>query len=228
MAAAIDLRTLASEMKAAQDSARQIEPFTMRLPDFDLAAAYEVAQLVHRARLKEGARALGRKIGFTNPDMWSTFGVREPIWAYIYDTTVTFPGRHARDAPARRIRRAEDRTRDRLPVSHGPADGRGTRRDSGRGRLGGTRLRDRAVALPRLEVPGSGYRRRLGAPRHAADRPPAAFASAWDRRRCRARVLLARSVVWRSARRNGKGLQCPGQSATCDLAPVVGVGEGAR
>jgi 2-keto-4-pentenoate hydratase len=65
-----------------------LKPFTTRLPSFDLPAAYEVAQLIHRARLTEGAKPVGRKIGFTNPNMWSKFGVREPIWAYIYDTTV--------------------------------------------------------------------------------------------------------------------------------------------
>jgi len=75
-------------MKSAQDSARQVEPFTTRMPDFNLSAAYEVAHLIHCARLIEGAKPVGRKIGFTNPDMWARFGVREPIWAYIYDTTV--------------------------------------------------------------------------------------------------------------------------------------------
>jgi len=83
-----ELRALASEMKAAQDSVRQIAPFTARRPDFDLAAAYKVADLVHCERLAAGARPVGRKIGFTNPDMWATYGVREPIWSFIYDTTV--------------------------------------------------------------------------------------------------------------------------------------------
>lgn len=84
----LDLRDLALEMKTAQDSMHQIRPFTDRFPTFDLPAAYEVANHIHHARLAEGARPVGRKIGFTNPDMWSKFGVREPIWAYIYDTTV--------------------------------------------------------------------------------------------------------------------------------------------
>jgi len=88
MTLAIDFRALAMEMKAAQDLAHQVEPFTTSLPAFDLAAAYKVAHLIHRARLKEGTRPVGRKIGFTNPDMWSKFGVCEPIWGYIYDTTV--------------------------------------------------------------------------------------------------------------------------------------------
>lgn len=85
-----DLTALAAEMKAALDGARSIEPITARHPEFDLTAAYAVARLVHRARVEEGARPLGRKIGFTNPDMWVVFGVHQPIWGHVYDTTVEF------------------------------------------------------------------------------------------------------------------------------------------
>jgi 2-oxo-3-hexenedioate decarboxylase len=88
MSASFDTAALAREMKAAQDNGRPIERFTTRLPGFDLAAAYEVAAHVHRARLAEGMKHVGRKIGFTNPDMWAKYGVREPIWAWIYDETV--------------------------------------------------------------------------------------------------------------------------------------------
>ena len=88
MQTSLDLHALALEVKAAQDTMRHIRPITDRLPAFDLSAAYKVANFIHDARLAEGARPVGRKIGFTNPDMWSKFGVREPIWAYIYDTTV--------------------------------------------------------------------------------------------------------------------------------------------
>src|SRR5206468_12048042 len=83
-----DTRAIALQMKAAQDERRQIEPLTSQLSAFDLRCAYAVADLVHQARLREGAIAVGRKIGFTNYAMWSEYGVREPIWAHIYDTTV--------------------------------------------------------------------------------------------------------------------------------------------
>ncbi len=83
-----DLRAIAQEMKSAQDGVRQVEPFTSRHPGFDLPAAYEVARLVHEARVADGARPVGRKLGFTNPAMWSAYGVREPIWAHIYEATV--------------------------------------------------------------------------------------------------------------------------------------------
>jgi len=90
MALASDIRTIALQMKAAQDERRQIEPLTSQLNAFDVRSAYAVADLIHHGRLREGAVAVGRKIGFTNYDMWAQYRVREPIWAYIYDTTVTY------------------------------------------------------------------------------------------------------------------------------------------
>ena len=83
-----NIETIANEVKAAQDLCKQIEPPTARMSGFDNAAAYEVARLIHQARIREGASPVGRKIGFTNRDMWRVFGVHEPIWAFVYDTTV--------------------------------------------------------------------------------------------------------------------------------------------
>ncbi|WP_428420573.1 2-keto-4-pentenoate hydratase [Methylibium sp.] len=88
MTAAPNLEHFARQIKAAQDAACQIAPFTSQVDGFDVPAAYAVAQRVHEARLRDGARAVGRKIGFTNPEMWSLYGVREPIWAHVYDRTV--------------------------------------------------------------------------------------------------------------------------------------------
>lgn len=82
------LRELALELKRSQDAATQVEPLTTRIPAFDLTAAYEVAKLIHQERVEENAKPIGRKIGFTNRDMWPQFAVRAPIWAYTYDTTV--------------------------------------------------------------------------------------------------------------------------------------------
>ena len=84
-----NLKAIADEMKAAQDLCHQIEPLTARPSGFNNDAAYEVARLIHEARVREGASPVGRKIGFTNRDMWREYEVYEPIWAFIYDTTVT-------------------------------------------------------------------------------------------------------------------------------------------
>ncbi len=83
-----ELESIAREIRVAQEAVLQIEPFTARVPGFDIPAAYAVADLMHAARISEGAVPVGRKIGFTNPDMWASYGVREPIWARLYDASV--------------------------------------------------------------------------------------------------------------------------------------------
>ena len=65
-----------------------LSPLTAKLPRFDQDTAYEVARLVHEQRIAEGALPVGRKIGFTNRNIWPEYGVYEPIWAHVYDTTV--------------------------------------------------------------------------------------------------------------------------------------------
>ena len=60
---------------------------TSRFDKFDNSDAYAVAGMIHEMRINEGAKRVGRKIGFTNPEMWSVYGVREPIWSFVYDTT---------------------------------------------------------------------------------------------------------------------------------------------
>ena len=88
MSTELDLEAIARQMKAAQDESRQIRPFTSQFDAFDLDSAYVVADLIHQSRVQAGAVSVGRKIGFTNPEMWSLYGVHEPIWAHIYDSTV--------------------------------------------------------------------------------------------------------------------------------------------
>jgi 2-keto-4-pentenoate hydratase len=85
-----ELRDAALKMQSAHDNVRQIEPFTSLHADFDLPSAYRVAEMVHCIRLERGMVPVGRKIGFTNYDMWNLYGVREPVWAYVYDSTVIF------------------------------------------------------------------------------------------------------------------------------------------
>ncbi len=84
----MNLDAIAHDLLLAQDSHVLIEPITRAHPEFDNAAAYQVSQRIHRARLRDGAIKVGRKIGFTNRNIWPEYGVYEPIWAYVYDTTV--------------------------------------------------------------------------------------------------------------------------------------------
>lgn len=79
---------LADELIEAAAAARAVSPFTSR-GAFDFTQAYEVADRVHRARIARGERPVGRKIGFTNRNIWPEYGVYEPIWGYVYDSTLT-------------------------------------------------------------------------------------------------------------------------------------------
>ncbi len=84
----VALASLAREIRAAQDEARQLEPISARPGGLLVPDAYAIARLNHLERLREGRVALGRKIGFTNAALWPVFGVLEPIWGHMYDSTV--------------------------------------------------------------------------------------------------------------------------------------------
>lgn len=86
--AVLDFDTLALQVRTAQDSAQPLLPISTRSPGFDLAGAYAVARRVHAARVLDGALPVGRKLGFTNAELWPLYGVREPIWAHVYDRSV--------------------------------------------------------------------------------------------------------------------------------------------
>ena len=80
----------AQEVLAALSSGQWIPTFTSRDAAFGVTEAYAVAEALHRARLARGERAVGRKIGFTNRSLWPVYGVHEPIWGHVYDTTVVY------------------------------------------------------------------------------------------------------------------------------------------
>ena len=41
------------------------------MKNFKKADAYSVAHMIHEMRIKEASVPITRKIGFTNPEMWS-------------------------------------------------------------------------------------------------------------------------------------------------------------
>jgi 2-oxo-3-hexenedioate decarboxylase len=79
--------TAVNELLGIMNTGQVIETFTARDPAFDARQAYEVAGRVHAARVARGERPVGRKIGFTNRNIWDEYGVREPVWGFVYDPT---------------------------------------------------------------------------------------------------------------------------------------------
>lgn len=88
MAGKADIAEIAGSVLAALDDGEQIAPITAGDPGFDLDAAYAVAADIRARREARGERAIGRKIGFTNANIWNEYGVHAPIWGFMYDTSV--------------------------------------------------------------------------------------------------------------------------------------------
>jgi 2-oxo-3-hexenedioate decarboxylase len=79
---------VAEALLAALDGRRPLAPVSDADPDFTVPGAYRVASLIRQAREARGERVVGRKIGFTNRTIWEEYGVRAPIWGYVYDSTL--------------------------------------------------------------------------------------------------------------------------------------------
>jgi 2-oxo-3-hexenedioate decarboxylase len=85
-----DAASIADELLRAHTTGEAVVPFTARNPQFALASAYAVLREIARRREADGWRPLGRKIGFTNTTIWELYGVDAPMWAHVWDRTVTF------------------------------------------------------------------------------------------------------------------------------------------
>jgi 2-keto-4-pentenoate hydratase len=81
---------IATELLDALDKNTLIETITGRDPGFDGDAAYLVSAEILRRRRARGEKPIGRKVGFTNRTIWPEYGVFAPMWAHVYDTTVTY------------------------------------------------------------------------------------------------------------------------------------------
>ena len=72
---------LARELISLHESPHGVPPFSERYPGLTAEAGYQAAQALHEHRIAGGWRPVGRKIGFTNRNIWPRYGVYEPIWA---------------------------------------------------------------------------------------------------------------------------------------------------
>lgn len=95
---------LAGAQLSAYDICRPIAPPSAADPTFDLPMAYRVLARIRQAREHRGERMVGRKVGFTNRNIWPEYGVDSPIWAPVYDTTLVEAAADPSDFSLRRTR----------------------------------------------------------------------------------------------------------------------------
>lgn len=87
MSAQPNIEAIASEVMASLSNHAQIPTFSSRPDGLTLAQAYRVTPLLRAAFESRGETITGRKIGFTNRQMWKVFGVTSPVWGYTTSRT---------------------------------------------------------------------------------------------------------------------------------------------
>ena len=90
----MNARQIAQELLAALDRGTTIPSIVERSPGFDWDEGYRVAAEILKLRRARGENTLGRKIGFTNRNIWAQYGATAPIWAHVYDGTLQWAEAH--------------------------------------------------------------------------------------------------------------------------------------
>jgi 2-keto-4-pentenoate hydratase len=74
---------LAAVLAEAERSRVPITPLTAAHPDIDVVDAYEIQLINIRARLDDGARVIGHKVGLSSEAMQQMMGVDEPDYGHL-------------------------------------------------------------------------------------------------------------------------------------------------
>jgi 2-keto-4-pentenoate hydratase len=87
----VDPSALARELLAASAGRQPVAvPPSARDEDFDLAAAYAVANELTRLRRAAGRSTVGVKVGFANKAVWRALKLQTLAWGPMYDDTVHY------------------------------------------------------------------------------------------------------------------------------------------
>lgn len=78
-------------LKAYKDQ-KPIEPLTEEFPDLTTEDAYQIQLMTVRARVAEGGKIVGKKIGLTSPAMQQMFNVGEPDYGHLLDNMLGYQG----------------------------------------------------------------------------------------------------------------------------------------
>ncbi len=84
------MHNIAQELLSAWDSGQLVPSILARHPAFNWDDAYGISAALIKLRRERGEKTVGRKIGFTNRNIWPQYGATSPIWHPVYDRTVVF------------------------------------------------------------------------------------------------------------------------------------------
>lgn len=83
--ASAGVRAAAERLQEAQRTRTPAPPVRDLLPDTSVATGYAVQELLTRARVADGGRIVGRKIGLTSPAVQAQLGVDQPDFGVLFD-----------------------------------------------------------------------------------------------------------------------------------------------
>jgi 2-keto-4-pentenoate hydratase len=83
---------LAAGLADAERTRLPITPLTAAHPDIDVVDAYEIQLINIRARLDDGARVIGHKVGLSSEAMQKMMGVDEPDYGHLLADMEVFEG----------------------------------------------------------------------------------------------------------------------------------------
>lgn len=75
----------ANDLLAAEQSHEQIRLLTLRHPEMEMDDAYEIQNAIYRAKLEQGRKVIGWKIGLTSKAMQSALNIDIPDSGILFD-----------------------------------------------------------------------------------------------------------------------------------------------
>lgn len=86
------LKEAAEKLLRASEDMKPVDPFTETYPEITIDEAYRIQLITVEARLAEGGKVLGKKIGLTSPAMQQMFNVNEPDYGHLFDDMLVYQG----------------------------------------------------------------------------------------------------------------------------------------
>ncbi len=84
--------SLAQRLLAAYDAGSLMPLPSAESTSSSMADAFAAADVVRQLRIARGEKPVGYKIGFTNRSIWQRYGVHQPIWGPVWDSTTVLLG----------------------------------------------------------------------------------------------------------------------------------------
>jgi 2-oxo-3-hexenedioate decarboxylase len=79
--------SLAQRLLAAHDTGSLMPLPSAASASFSMADAFAAADALRQMRIARGEKPVGYKIGFTNRSIWERYGVHQPIWGPVWDSS---------------------------------------------------------------------------------------------------------------------------------------------